>query len=105
VTEELSLFDFGDRSDSPSRAPEMITPDQRSSIREAFARLSVTDAGAQFDIVFQLTTQRVRSPGELQARHAQVLIERLADRLRSQGVERTGNAWADREEETWIDKL
>ena len=83
----------------------MISSAQRHEIREAFGRLGITGARAQFDIVYQLTAQRVRSPDELEARFAQTLISLLGGRIRMQHVERTGSAWDDREEDTWIDKL
>lgn len=105
MTDAISLFDFGDQPESRIPEPELITQEQRTSIRLGFARLAITDASAQFEIVYQLTAQRVRSPGELQARHAQILIERLEDRLRRQSLQGTGNAWDDREDDTWIDKL
>jgi hypothetical protein len=105
MTDGLSLFDFDDQPQSSGPTPEMITPEQRTRVRDAFARLGVTEARAQFEIVYELTAQRVRSPDELQARHAQALVERLADRLRTQNIQRTGNAWDDREDDTWIDKL
>ena len=105
VPDEFSLFDLGEPPIPAATSPMMITPDQRNAIRNAFQRLGVTDAREQFDIVYQLTGQRVRSPNELESRHAHALISRLVDRIRTQGVERTGNAWDDREEDTWIDKL
>lgn len=105
MTLEPSLFDLGDDLTPPDGAPEMNSVQQRSSVRDVFAALGVSDASAQFEIVHQLTGQRVRSPRELLARYAQVLVARLADRLRTQKVRRTGNAWDDREEDTWIDKL
>ena len=105
MADEFSLFDFAVQGESPNRGPEMITPEQRIRIRDAFSQLAVADARTQFEIVYQLTAQRVRSPSELQARHAQLLIEKLADRLRTQKIERTGNTWDDRDEETWIDRL
>lgn len=105
MTDGASLFDISDRPDPHPDAPQMITPDQRSAVRNAFAQLGIVDAPAQFEIVYQLTSQRVRSPTELEARHAQILLRGLEERLRSQGIHRTGNAWADRDEETWIDKL
>jgi hypothetical protein len=105
MTDGLSLFDFDDHHEPVSPTPELITTEQRTRVRDAFARLGVTDAHAQFEIVYELTAQRVHSPAELQARHAQVLIERLAVRLRTQNIQRTGNAWDDREDDTWIDKL
>ena len=105
MPDEPSLFDLGERPKPAASSPVMITPDQRNAIRDAFQRLGVTDAREQFDIVYQLTGQRVRSPNELESRHAHALTSRLVDRIRTQGVERTGNAWDDREEDTWIDKL
>ena len=83
----------------------MISPNQRSVIRDAFGRLGISDAREQFKVVYELTAQQARSPAELQARHAQALISGLADRIRALGVARSGNAWDDREEDTWIDRL
>ena len=105
MPDELSLFDLGGPPAVSSALPLMISSEQRSTIREAFKRLGVLDAPAQFEVVFQLTAQRVRSPDELQASHAQQLILGLSERTRALGTERTGNAWADRDEDTWIDKL
>ena len=105
MPDELSLFDLGDPPAASSTLPLMISSEQRSTIRKAFQRLGVLDAPAQFEVVFQLTGQRVRSPGELQASHAHQLILGLSERTRTLGTERTGNAWTDREEDTWIDRL
>jgi hypothetical protein len=83
----------------------VISPYQRSLVREAFAQLGISGAHEQFEVVYELTAQRVRSPTELQARHAQALISGLASRSKAIGTERSGNAWDDRDEDTWIDKL
>jgi DNA polymerase-3 subunit epsilon len=105
VPDELSLFDLEDRPGPVGIPVAMISTDQRILIREAFGRLEISDAREQFEVVYELTAQRVRSPTELQARHAQVLISGLADRIRAVGIERSGNSWDDREEDTWIDRL
>lgn len=82
-----------------------MTDDQRASLRGAFERLGVRQAAAQFDIIYELTGQRIESVGQLQARHAHIAIVQLGERLRQLTVARTGNAWSDRDEDTWIDKL
>ncbi|MBG6058054.1 hypothetical protein RCH16_001252 [Cryobacterium sp. MP_M5] len=102
---EPSLFDLGNQPGHAATSLAMITPDQRRLIREAFGRLGISDAREQFEVVYELTSQRVSSPTELQARHAQALISGLVDRIRALGIVRSGNAWDDREQETWIDRL
>ncbi|GAA4742139.1 hypothetical protein GCM10025783_11810 [Amnibacterium soli] len=78
---------------------------QRESLRAAFAQLGVTAAKDQFALVETLTGQRISSPRELGAQQAQALLIQLRRRSEQAGQTFTGNAWADRQEDTWIDKL
>lgn len=102
----LPLFD-GDDSAQSSLAPlaSRLTASQREALKKAFAQLGVADARGQFAIVEELTGQRITSVQELEERHAQTLIYRLANRVTAIGRISTGNAWNDREEDTWIDRL
>ena len=105
MPDEPSLFNL-DADQMPTIAvPEMITVGQRMSVREAFEVLGITEAREQFEVVHQLTAQKVTFPLQLQARHAQMLIAGLTERILAKGTVRTGNAWDDRDEDTWIDKL
>lgn len=102
----LPLFD-GDEIAHSATQPltKTLTVSQREALKKAFAELGVTDAPGQFAIVEELTGQRISSVEELQERHAQTLIHRLGDKVAAVGRKNTGNAWDDREEDTWIDRL
>lgn len=78
---------------------------QREELRAAFARLNVTVAKEQYALVETLTGRVIRSPGELDADQARALLIQLSRRAASMDRASTGNAWVDRDEDTWIDKL
>lgn len=103
---DSGLFDLDDpapRNDERAWTP--ISPTQREAVRELFAQLGVADARAQFDMVAELTGVHINSVIELEARTADVLLHMLRSRVARVGRADTGNAWADRDEETWIDRL
>ena len=103
---ENGLFNFdapAPQDDSP--APMPLSPNQRQMIRGLFAELGVTGARAQFDMVAELTGVRIASVAELEAGTANVLLQMLRGRVARAGRSNTGNAWADRDEDTWIDRL
>jgi DNA polymerase-3 subunit epsilon len=102
---EDGLFDLEGPAKQEEAAPALMTPPQRQAIRELFAQLGVTDARAQFDMVAELTGARIASVAELEAGPANVLIQMLRGRAARSGRVNTGNAWADRDEDTWIDRL
>ena len=85
--------------------PLLMTASQRSKIRELFGELGVSSAARQFEIVAELTGVRITSVGELDAATAHRLVGALQKRIESSGRETKGNAWDDREEETWTDRL
>lgn len=102
----LPLFDDRESDgDASIPLPDLITAAQREALRKAFAQLDVSDARRQFAIVEEMTGQRIGTVQELEAQNAQALIYRLENRVNLIGREVTGNAWDDREEDTWIDKL
>lgn len=82
-----------------------MTDSVRGQLRLAFAKLGVATARDQFDVVAELTGLRISSVLDLTQRQAQTLLISLTRRVESAGTRRTGNAWADRDEDTWIDKL
>jgi hypothetical protein len=100
------LFDLDDsvRAEEPA-TPTPMTALQRKTIRELFAQIGVVDARAQFDVVAELTGVRITSVAELEVGPANMLIQMLRGRAARSGHANTGNAWADREEDTWIDRL
>jgi DNA polymerase-3 subunit epsilon len=82
-----------------------MTQSQRDKIREAFSRLDITDARAQFDLIEDLTGKRIARVQDVSFQSANALLPLLEARVLSSGKKTTGNAWADRQEDTWIDKL
>ncbi|THG29283.1 hypothetical protein [Naasia lichenicola] len=103
MSDEVSLFDTG--APKSVAGPRAMSDSQRQVIRDAFARLGVSGARDQFDIVEEVTGHRIVSVNNMNERTAQALIIGLHRRLETAGRQRTGNAWADREEDTWIDRL
>lgn len=100
------LFDLS-QIDGPeeSAVSAKMTDGQRVLIRELFAKLGVVTAADQFATVAEITGVRILSVAELKAEAANVLIQSLKGRVSRLGRERTGNAWNDRDEDTWIDRL
>ena len=100
---------FGDEDDTratTTRAVEpMMSDATRGQVRQAFARLGVTTAREQFAVVAELTGQHITSVAGLTQRQAQTLLLSLSRRVEAATTRSTGNAWADRAEDTWIDKL
>jgi len=82
-----------------------MTSEQRLEIRALFAALQVGDARTQFAVVKELTGSEITAVHQLSAASAHRLIGQLNARVREAGARRTGNAWLDREEDTWIDRL
>ena len=84
---------------------ETITDSQRTALRGLFEQLNVASARGQFDLVEEITGQRISRVQDLYSRNAMLLIFQLPERIKSMTRPNSGNAWADREEDTWIDKL
>lgn len=107
MSDELFALDEGEISHNLSNesGPKMMTASQRTVIRNAFGALGLATAGEQFDVVEEMTGVRIGAVSDLQQSTAQALIYRLESRVKSVGRKSTGNAWVDRDEETWIDKL
>lgn len=102
-----SLFDFD--IDSPTvpsaRTAGPMTASQREIIRGLFAQLAISDAKRQLEVVHELTGVRVSAVAEIDSRVANTLISMLPGRIDRTRRESTGDSWADREEDTWIDRL
>jgi DNA polymerase-3 subunit epsilon len=105
MSEPLPLFDDEEPSIRAQKSKSTITRSQRDALRKLFQELGVTVAREQFAVVEEITGQRITAVNDLLASGAQVLIYQLPARIRSQARIVTGNDWADREEDTWIDKL
>ena len=96
---------FGDEEAAPVEGPKPMSDSQRQVLRGLFASLGVASARDQFALVEELTGQRIHAVSDLDERAAGALIIRLRHRSKSVAQPNTGDAWADREEDTWIDKL
>jgi hypothetical protein len=101
---QLALFDESPSSDDETKV-DKISESQRHVLRGLFRQLGITTARDQFEVVESTTGQRISSVNELTAANAALLIFLLPERIKSLTRPNTGNAWDDREEETWIDKL
>lgn len=102
----LSLFD--EPNNGEGTVPEPLKPmydSQRAEIRSQFTQLGLATARSQFELVEELIGIRLKSVTELTAADAQQLILRLRGRVSLLSRSSTGNSWADRDEDTWIDKL
>lgn len=104
MSDEPGLFDIpSDRS--PTTLQETpIRQEQVQQIREAFDRAGIAEQGERKALINSVVIREVASLRELhsvEVRRVLTAIEqRSADKPKSKG-----SAWADREEDTWIDKL
>jgi hypothetical protein len=108
VTDAFSLFD--DAVTAPSHTPlvaddRKMTESQRARIRELFRQLGIVEARDQFTLVKELTGQDVTSVTQVSEADARKLILLLPAKIESLRSRHTGNAWSDRTEDTWIDRL
>jgi hypothetical protein len=105
MSDPLPLFAEESASAEPTKTAGLMTASQRRLLKDLFGRLGLTTAREQFEVVEEVTGQRISAVAELLASNAQTLIYQLPARIQSQKRIVTGNDWADREEDTWIDKL
>ncbi|WP_298863521.1 hypothetical protein [uncultured Microbacterium sp.] len=101
----LNLFDDPEDSASIPSKPQPMHEAQRNEIRGLFATLGLSTAREQFHLVEELIGVRLKAVAELTMSDAQRLILRLRGRAAIHGRSNTGNSWADRDEDTWIDRL
>ncbi|WP_105034125.1 hypothetical protein [Cryobacterium aureum] len=102
------LFDFGDGGGPDvvgEPLPKSMTDSQRRLIRDAFDLLGLKNAQEQFAVVEELTGVHIRSVHDLQESTARTLLHFLGSRVKNAHKKNTGDTWADRDEDTWIDKL
>ncbi len=100
------LFDLNESASQDAVAtPALMTSVQRETIRDLFAKIGVTSAREQFDMVAELTGVQITSVAQLEVGGANLLIHMLRGRASRAHRVNTGNSWADRDEDTWIDRL
>lgn len=105
MSELFELFDPQGSTAVPHEATRTMTTDQRLAIRALFAELGLSQARDQFELVNVLIGIELRSVKDLDARNAARLIPRLQRRVETRKKVPSGDAWRDREEDTWIDNL
>lgn len=107
MTEPLELFADPVEPPIDQDPVPMMRAEQRETIRSLFAALDVTTAREQFEVVSVLIGVRLQSVADLDAKSAAALIARLTSRVESKSRAKslTGDPWADRDEDTWIDRL
>jgi DNA polymerase-3 subunit epsilon len=105
MNDALSLFDDGIAPEATALVPRPMTDAQRKLLREGFASLGVSTAREQFALVEELVRVRLERVTDLSESAAQSLIYALRGRVANAGRANTGDSWADRDEDTWIDRL
>lgn len=101
----LSIFDEPDDACVRPTPPPSMYESQRAEIRNLFAELGMVTAREQFMLVEELIGVRLNAVIDLKAHDAQRLIPILRSRTQTTSRPKTGDSWADRDEDTWIDKL
>lgn len=102
---DSGLFDMDEPRDQERESAALMTSVQRQMLRELFAQIGVSEARDQFRIVSELTGVSITAVTELEVAPANVLIRQLKARVASMHRSSSGNAWADRDEDTWLDRL
>ncbi|WP_454117802.1 hypothetical protein [Microbacterium lacticum] len=99
------LFEIDEPTPRGAEGPTPMTLQQREIIRQLFAQIGIVDARAQFEMVTDLTGVKISSVSEMEVATANTLIHHLSSRVVNSRRASTGNTWADRDEDTWIDRL
>lgn len=105
MTDEIpSLFDMETADTSTPGAPLPVRPEQVAKLRREFERAGIMGQEERKEIVESVTGRPVASLHDLQDVEGQRILV-LVKGINPRKPDRTGTAWDDREEETWIDKL
>lgn len=106
MSDTLSIFDDEpSEPDTSAHEPTLMNDGQRARIREFFSQLGITAAREQYALVEEITGQPIDRVDQLTEANAQLVIYNMPARIENRRASRTGNAWADRDEDTWIDRL
>lgn len=103
-----ALFDFGS-TEEPQFAPAPqrdipIKDHQVQQIREGLDAAGIIGQEERQNTIQSFISRQVPSLRDLHAHEAHTIIQRLKQ-LQSATPAKTGSAWDQREEDTWIDKL
>ena len=103
--EASSLFEIDEPAPSPNViAPLPIKTEQIQEIRDAFEKAGVLGQADRKALIESVVVREVSSLRELQAVEVRRILQRIHD-LGGSKPTRSGSAWDNREEDTWIDKL
>lgn len=103
-----ALFDFGSPEDpqpAPIPQPDIPIKDhQVQQIRTGLDTAGIIDQDERQRTIQSYISRQVPSLRDLRAQEAHAIIQRLKH-LQNAPPSKTGSAWDQREEDTWIDKL
>ncbi|NVM96162.1 hypothetical protein [Arthrobacter wenxiniae] len=103
-----ALFDFDSPDElQPAPAPQRDIPikdHQVQQIREGLDAAGIIGLEERQNTIQRYISRQVPSLSDLHAHEAHAIIQRLKQ-LQSATPTKTGSAWDQREEDTWIDKL
>lgn len=105
MSDPLDLFAEPDPEPAEPVQPTPMTEAQRSELRSLFGTLEKVTISDQFALVEELIGVRLARVTDLTSSNAGLLLHRLRQRVETRARSSTGNAWTDRDEDTWIDRL
>lgn len=102
MNDEPGVFEIAASPPTEALHDVPLRPDQIQQIRDAFDRAGISE---QDDCRALVNSVLVRDVASLRKLHA-VEVRRILSAIEQRNKPKsTGSAWADRDEETWIDKL
>lgn len=104
--DDAGLFDLPAEANSAAakREEPRISPDQVTKLRQAFDAAGITSMEERQQIIESCTIRPVANIRELLAKDVRPILARIEQQKTSKGP-KTGSAWDNRDEDTWIDKL
>lgn len=101
-----STFDIFGQPEQAPQAPSdpPIRDSQIQQLREAFAASGIDSMEDRRAIIESCTIRPVASIRELLAKDVRPILRRIEERSIAP-KQKTGSAWDNRDEDTWIDKL
>lgn len=100
--DEPALFTLPDTLPPPSEP--LISEAQVASIRQAFSSTGIDSMKDRQELLQSCTVRPISNIRELYARDVRRILKRINERSQT-AVARSGSAWDNRDEDTWIDKL
>lgn len=102
--DEPGLFDLPEEVKEPAQPESLITDQQIAAIRSAFEHAGITSMEDRQELIQSCVIRPVNNIREVHAREARRILNRINERLQSR-PKKSGTAWDNRDEPTWIDKL